>query len=115
LATGIKFLLEQIEVLEPVRKKLDAQITKLAAQLPAYMFTLPRATELTIVSLYGEVDSIDPFQNLLTATIVHVIRCNISNGLVIRLAAIPMHKLGNLLLHLLRQVPHMPRGVVPVL
>lgn len=63
ISTGIKFLLEQIEALDPVRKKLDAEIEKLAAQLPQYLFTLPGATDLTIVSLYGEVDPIEAFKN----------------------------------------------------
>jgi transposase len=62
ISIGIKFLLEQIEALQPVRKKLDAEITKLAGRLPAYLFTLPGATELTIVSLYGEVDPIESFK-----------------------------------------------------
>lgn len=62
ISTGIKFLLEQIVALEPVRKKLDVEIQKLAARLPEYLFTLPGATELTIVSLYGEVDPIETFE-----------------------------------------------------
>ncbi|MHC4430791.1 MAG: IS110 family RNA-guided transposase [Planctomycetota bacterium] len=62
ISTGIKFLLEQIVALEPVRKKLDLEIQKLAARLPEYLFTLPGATELTIVSLYGEVDPIETFE-----------------------------------------------------
>lgn len=63
ISTGIKVLLEQIEALEPVRKKLDTEIEKVAAQLPEYLFTLPGATDLTIVSLYGEVDPIEAFTN----------------------------------------------------
>jgi transposase len=62
ISNGIKLLLEQIGALTPVRKKLDAEIIKLAGQLPAYLFTLPGATELTIVSLYGEVDPIESFE-----------------------------------------------------
>jgi transposase len=62
ISTGIKFLLEQIVALEPVRKKLDVEIQKLAARLPEYLFTLPGATDLTIVSLYGEVDPIETFE-----------------------------------------------------
>jgi transposase len=61
-STGIKFLLEQIEALEPARKKIDAQISKLSAKLPQYLFTLPGATELTIVSLYGEISPIEAFK-----------------------------------------------------
>lgn len=62
VSTGIKFLLEQIVATEPIRKKLDGEIHKLAARLPEYLFTLPGATELTIVSLYGEVDPIETFE-----------------------------------------------------
>jgi transposase len=62
ISTGIKFLIEQIVVLEPVRKKMDAEILKLSAKLPQYLFTLPGATELTIVSLYGEVSPIEAFE-----------------------------------------------------
>jgi len=61
-STGIKFLLEQIEALEPVRKKMDAEIVKLTAKVPEYLFTLPGATELTIVSLYGEISPIEAFK-----------------------------------------------------
>jgi transposase len=61
-STGIKFLLEQIEALDPVRKKIDAEISKLSAKLPQYLFTLPGATELSIVSLYGEVSPIETFK-----------------------------------------------------
>jgi transposase len=62
ISTGIKFLLEQIVALEPVHKKLDIEIQKLAAKLPEYLFTLPGATDLTVVSLYGEVDPIETFK-----------------------------------------------------
>ena len=62
ISSGIKFLLEQIVATEPIRKKLDVEIQKLAARLPEYLFTLPGATELTIVSLYGEVDPIETFE-----------------------------------------------------
>lgn len=61
ISTGIKFLLEQIKALEPVRKKMDAEIVKLTAKVPQYLFTLPGATELTIVSLYGEISPIEAF------------------------------------------------------
>jgi transposase len=62
ISIGIKLLLEQIKALEPVRKKLDAEIVKLSAKLPQYLFTLPGSTELTVVSLYGEVDPIEAFK-----------------------------------------------------
>lgn len=61
ISISIKCLLEQIEVLTPVREQLEAEIAQLAAQLPAYLFTLPGATDLTIVSLYGEIDPIETF------------------------------------------------------
>ena len=61
LSTGIKFLIEQIVALDPVSKKMDAEIVKLAAKVPQYLFTLPGATELSIVSLYGEVSPIETF------------------------------------------------------
>jgi transposase len=63
ISTSIKCLLQQIEVLPPVREKLEADITQLAVQLPAYLFTLPGATDLTIVSLYGDIDPIDTFRS----------------------------------------------------
>ena len=62
MSIGIKFLLEQIEALGPVCKKMDAEIEKLAAKVPKYLFTLPGATDLTIVSLYGEVSPIEAFE-----------------------------------------------------
>jgi len=62
LSTGIKFLLEQIEALAPVRQKMDDEIEKLAAQVPEYLFTLPGATALTVVSLYGEISPIEAFK-----------------------------------------------------
>jgi len=61
ISTGIKFLLEQIETLVPVREKLEAEIKKLAAQMPQYLFTLPGSSDLTIVSLYGEIGPIEVF------------------------------------------------------
>jgi transposase len=60
-STCIRVLLEHIEALSPIRKKLEAEIEALANQLPGYLSTLPGATQLTIVSLYGEVDPIEVF------------------------------------------------------
>ncbi len=57
----IRILLEHIDALEPVRKKLETEIKDLAGQLPRYLDTLPGATALSIVSLYGEVDPITAF------------------------------------------------------
>ena len=62
ISTSIKLLLERIEAIDPVRKNLDGEIEKLAAQMPQYMFTLPGATDLTIVSLYGEIGPIEVFE-----------------------------------------------------
>jgi len=59
---AINCLLDQIEALDPVRDGLETQITALAKQLPQYLFTLPGATLLNIVSLYGEVDPIETFK-----------------------------------------------------
>jgi len=61
ISTGIRLLLEQIEMFGPVREKLDAEIRRLATQLPQYLFTLPGASDLTIVSLYGEIGPIEVF------------------------------------------------------
>jgi len=60
-STCIRILLEYIEAFGPVRKKLEAQIEGLADQLPGYLYTLPGATPMGIVSLYGEVDPIEAF------------------------------------------------------
>lgn len=60
-STCIRILIEYIDAFGPIRKNLEAQIESLASQLPAYLETLPGATTLTIVSLYGEVDPIEAF------------------------------------------------------
>jgi transposase len=62
ISTGINLLLDQMEVLEPVRKRLESQITALTEQLPPYILTIPGASPLTAVSLYGEIDPIDTFK-----------------------------------------------------
>lgn len=59
---GINLLLDQMEVLEPVRDRLENQIAALAEQLPPYILTIPGASTLTVVSLYGEIDPIDTFE-----------------------------------------------------
>lgn len=61
-STGVTFLLGPIVALEPVDKKLDVEIQTSAVRLPAYPFALPGVTELTRVSLYGEVDPIETFE-----------------------------------------------------
>jgi transposase len=58
---GINCLLDQMQALEPLRKKLEGQIIDMAAKLPQYLLTLPGASALNIVSLYGEVDPIETF------------------------------------------------------
>ena len=61
ISIGINCLLDQMEALEPVRKKLESQVIRMAETLPQYLFTLPGASPLNIVSLYGEVDPIATF------------------------------------------------------
>lgn len=61
ISTAIKFLLEQIEALAPIRENIESEIEKLAAQMPPYLFTLPGASDFTIVSLYGEIGQIEAF------------------------------------------------------
>lgn len=62
IGIAINYLLDQMEPLESVRKRLEAQITELVEQLPPYLLTLPGASPLNIVSLYGEVDPIETFE-----------------------------------------------------
>jgi transposase len=62
ISIGINCLLDQMEALEPVREKLEDQITDMAEKLPQYLLTLPGASTLNIVSLYGEVDPIKTFE-----------------------------------------------------
>jgi len=62
ISIAIKSLLEQIEVLEPIRENLNDEIEKLALQMPQYLFTLPGASNLAIVSLYGEIGTIEAFK-----------------------------------------------------
>lgn len=61
ICMAIHYLLDQMEACEPILKKLDTQIAALAEQLPPYLLTLPGASPLTVVSLYGEVDPIETF------------------------------------------------------
>lgn len=62
ISTAIKCLLDQMDALEPVRERLESQIIDIAEKLPAYLFTIPGASELNIASLYGEVDPIETFR-----------------------------------------------------
>ncbi len=60
-STCIHILLEHLEAMRPLREKLETSIENLAGRLPGYLLTLPGATALTTVSLYGEVDPIEAF------------------------------------------------------
>ena len=55
---GIPILLEQLSALKAVRSKLEQRIDELAQSLPAYLFTLPGASNALVVSLFGETDPI---------------------------------------------------------
>lgn len=61
ISMAINYLLDQLEALEPILERTEDQITALTGQLPQYLLTLPGASSLTAVSLYGEVDPIDTF------------------------------------------------------
>lgn len=63
ISATIKFLLEEIESLNGILRNFDDQINSLAESLPAYLFTLPGATNLSIVSLFGEIGEITAFSN----------------------------------------------------
>lgn len=58
---GIRALLDQLDAFRPIRKQLEGEITALANQLPGYLLTLPGATALSAVSLFGETDPIQTF------------------------------------------------------
>ena len=58
---GIRCLLDQLDALEPVQERLVEQIEALAGRLPGYLFTLPGAGPVSIVSLFGETDPITAF------------------------------------------------------
>jgi len=60
---AIRSLLSQLEALRPIRQQLEADIIGLAEQLPGYVLTLPGANPLSAVSLFGETDPIEVFQN----------------------------------------------------
>lgn len=59
---GIRSLLAQLEAQMPIRKQLEADIEALADRLPGYLFTLPGAEPIKVVSLFGETDPIQTFQ-----------------------------------------------------
>jgi len=56
---SIRLLLAQLDALKPIREHLEGEIEALAERLPAYLATLPGASPLSIVSLFGETD---PFE-----------------------------------------------------
>ena len=58
---GIRLLLAQLAALEPIRKQLEGEIETLARQLPDYLMSLPGASPINVVSLFGETDPIDAF------------------------------------------------------
>jgi transposase len=60
---AIRSLLSQLEVLQPIRQQLEADILRLAERLPGYVLTLPGANPLSAVSLFGETDPIEAFQS----------------------------------------------------
>lgn len=59
--TSIRLLLDQLDALKPIREQLTDEIETLAARLPDYLMTLPGASPLSIVSLFGETDPIEAF------------------------------------------------------
>lgn len=58
---GIRFLLAQLDALKPIREQLETEIENLATRLPDYLITLPGASPLNIVSLFGETDPFEAF------------------------------------------------------
>ena len=59
--TSIRFLLAQLDALKPIREQLEGEIETLAGRLPDYLATLPGASPLSIVSLFGETDPFEAF------------------------------------------------------
>jgi len=58
---GIRLLLAQLAALEPIREQLEGEIQTLGQRLPDYLMTLPGASPISIVSLFGETDPIQAF------------------------------------------------------
>jgi transposase len=58
---SIRLLLAQLDALKPIREQLEGEIETLAGRLPDYLMTLPGASPLSIVSLFGETDPIEAF------------------------------------------------------
>jgi transposase len=61
--TAVRLLLAQLDVLKPIRVQLEEEIERLAERLPDYLATLPGASPLSIVSLFGETDPIEAFSS----------------------------------------------------
>lgn len=59
--TAVRLLLAQLKALEPIREQLEGDIEVLAERLPDYLGTLPGASPISIVSLFGETDPITAF------------------------------------------------------
>ena len=58
---GIRLLLAQLAALDPIREQLEDHIGTVAKDLPAYLLTLPGASPISMVSLFGETDPITAF------------------------------------------------------
>ena len=58
---SVRLLLAQLEALKPIREQLEDEIETLAGRLPDYLATLPGASPLSIVSLFGETDPFEAF------------------------------------------------------
>lgn len=58
---SIRLLLAQLDALKPIRKQLEDKIEGVAKKLPDYLMTLPGASPMSIVSLFGETDPIEAF------------------------------------------------------
>jgi transposase len=58
---SIRLLLAQLAALEPIREQLENEIKTLAGRLPDYLMSLPGASPISIVSLFGETDPIEAF------------------------------------------------------
>jgi transposase len=60
--TAIRILLDQLDAMAPVQAQLRTEIETLAAELPAYLLTLPGIDPIRAVSLFGETDPISTFK-----------------------------------------------------
>jgi transposase len=60
--TSIRILLDQLDAMAPVQRRLRREIETLAADLPGYLLTLPGIDSIRAVSLFGETDPISTFK-----------------------------------------------------